>query len=103
MSDNPAVAVVVHHAPFSRCPRCGVENDCATDTNSGARRPEIGDLSVCFECGLIGVFGLGLRIHEATPEEREAFSRENPEGWATLLNAVALINERNAAAKGAGA
>ena len=58
--------------PSSDCPHCAAAHDGASGMQT--HNPEPGDVSVCFECSGISIFGAGLkRFHwppgEAIPPE----------------------------------
>jgi hypothetical protein len=50
-----------HKLPMNLCPACGYAADRATGI-TGKEKPEIGDYSVCINCGALLRFGVGFTL-----------------------------------------
>lgn len=55
----------INQTPASTCPICGENLNAATQVNNEAVKPEPGDVSVCFVCGEISIFGPDLKLTAA--------------------------------------
>ena len=56
-----------HRLPSSACPGCGTKVDCST--HFGDRRPEPGDVSICFYCASLLQFNNSLHLEAISEEE----------------------------------
>jgi hypothetical protein len=57
-----------------RCPACGVTLDGATHAMGDDARPNVGDVSICAECGAVSVFvgsSRKLALRPATPDDKD--------------------------------
>lgn len=62
---------MTYRLPPALCPECGAAMDAHTPMADGtkARKPQPGDLGICFECGISLVFDDDLRLRKATEED----------------------------------
>ena len=68
---------VDHLLPQSLCPCCGFAPDHATSVMNNGAKPEVGDYSICLNCGALLRFGANLILEKSrgvprdfTPEQR---------------------------------
>jgi hypothetical protein len=54
--------------PQSLCPYCGYHPDAATSA-SGFHVPEVGDITICFNCGEVGRFDETMKLAKVTAQE----------------------------------
>ena len=59
------------------CPYCNKKVDAVTTSNKdNPRQPQEGDLTVCFDCGNISVFGHGMKMRPCRDEDLENASED---------------------------
>jgi hypothetical protein len=59
--------------PADCCPGCGYVFELASAVNGNEVRPEPGDVTICFACADVLVFGPDMRTRAITAEERAAW------------------------------
>lgn len=57
-----------HYVRLNKCLKCGGRLDGATNVGDSDQSPEVGDLSVCLQCGHVMEFGLGLVLQELSDQ-----------------------------------
>lgn len=58
-----------HVVKTQLCLKCGYATDRASNIAGARRRPKSGDVTVCFRCAHIMLFGPDLTMRDPTPEE----------------------------------
>lgn len=71
--------------PKARCMECGYVLECATHPEDDNIRPEPGNLSICFNCGNLGIYTEGMFIRNLEEQELEEI-KEDRETWEYILN-----------------
>jgi hypothetical protein len=75
--------------PKTLCPTCGYPFDAASNLGSSAKRPKVGDFSLCLNCGQFGRFALGYVIEKA-----EISDVLNPEQQKIVTASQQFIRQR---------
>jgi hypothetical protein len=57
-----------YHVPYSKCCNCGKEMDGAGSVG-GDRGPQPGDISICFYCHHLQIYGGDMRLRELNSDE----------------------------------
>lgn len=79
-----------HRTTGVDCPKCGRENDRSTGLEC-ARKPEPGDVSVCFGCYYVGIYSDDGTIREPTEDERREMAE--PENAKRIADAIQHIKK----------
>jgi hypothetical protein len=83
-----------HHTTPATCPWCAAVLDAASGLDHD-RAPSVGALTVCINCGGVGVFGLGLQLDRCS----EAVWQAQPEPIPTMIRrarrAVVAVHSRD--------
>lgn len=88
MSQFPSYKLVESH-----CPQCDYKLDAATIARGADHIPELGDYSICINCGQVLIYRADLTLRQATaPEISELM--ECSEAWATIEKAQMFIRQR---------
>lgn len=77
-----------HRVPDQPCPRCAGSLSGATNANESHAAPAQGDATFCAYCGLILVFGAGLRVREPTEAEWLSFTSDQRRFLVRMSEAV---------------
>jgi len=77
--------------PPGLCPECGRLLRHASDMNGTGHRPKPGDLSLCFNCGAINEFDVGLGLR---PPSQETLDKLPPDAAAKLFDAQRSIRTK---------
>ncbi len=89
--------------PASKCPACNATNDAAEGLTPSTT-PSEGDVSICFYCAKVLVYGQGLQLRLPTDAEMEAI-KASPQ-WPGIQKARFAIQvdsvERRTKQDGAG-
>jgi len=76
---------------ITNCPHCNHEIDTNTNVKDETLKPKEGDLSVCFYCATVLVFGKDLKQRVATKSELEVLEKEDPEVHNELMKHGAAV------------
>lgn len=75
--------------PPHKCELCGDVNDM---TSHADKSPEEGNLSICWNCGMLTIFQEDLTQRKLTPEELEEY-QASP-SWSQVAKAMNFILDR---------
>lgn len=73
------------------CPWCSVQNDAALAMQDDGNRPNVGDVSVCWNCGSVALFDNTMHLRRPRPDE-SADILDNP--MVTAMRAEIIARRR---------
>jgi hypothetical protein len=59
--------------PAQICPECGFKMTATTEAHGSTEPPRPGDVSICFGCNSIHVFGNDMTLRMPTPEQSREY------------------------------
>jgi len=77
------------------CPYCGAPNDCDTYLGAETYKPTEGDVSLCFSCGELCVFGPNAESVLKPTEEQRQRLMDNPRMRQRIFQAQMAIPKFN--------
>lgn len=87
----------------SNCPECGRFLDAASGVIGGNQpakcQPRVGDISICFCCGVLLKYGENLQLRRLTEEEIVAL-KSDERNWEIINHLMEKLNEYRTFAEG---
>jgi len=78
---------------LTKCPTCGYTVDSATQAHGEEGMPSDGTVSVCLNCGGLGIYLADLTLRPINDEETQEVMRDW-EAWSTIEKAQGYIRAR---------
>jgi hypothetical protein len=79
-----------HLAFRTRCWNCGETHDAASATDESGARPSNGDVTMCFDCGVLAIFDSAYEENIRKPTPAENFELKQHKELVELQRAWAL-------------